>query len=75
MNAGSVGLPYEGVQGARWTLVGGGIEPRHTAYDVERALERMEPADSVFTDVFSGSLRGTTTSDEATAQFESRRGT
>jgi predicted phosphodiesterase len=42
LNAGSVGLPYEGDGAARWMWVEDGVpEPRHTAYDATAAGERM----------------------------------
>jgi predicted phosphodiesterase len=42
INAGAVGMPYEGRRGAFWALLGGpGVELRETGYDVERALERF----------------------------------
>lgn len=37
INAGSVGLPYEGAVGAYWALLGPGVDLRRTVYDVERA--------------------------------------
>jgi predicted phosphodiesterase len=37
LNAGSVGLPYEGRPGAFWALLGPDVELRRTDYDVERA--------------------------------------
>jgi predicted phosphodiesterase len=37
VNAGSVGLPYEGEPGAYWALLGPGVELRRTEYDVDRA--------------------------------------
>ena len=37
VNAGSVGLPYEGRPGAYWALLGPGVEHRRTLYDVEAA--------------------------------------
>jgi predicted phosphodiesterase len=37
VNAGSVGLPYEGEPGAYWALLGPGVDLRRTAYDVESA--------------------------------------
>lgn len=40
VNAGSVGMPF-GEPGAAWLLVGQGIEPRHTAYDLSRGAERI----------------------------------
>jgi predicted phosphodiesterase len=75
VNAGSVGLPYEGRSGAHWLLLGDGVEHRRTSYDVEAALAELESAGfPLFADLFPDSLRGTTTADEATAHFESRRG-
>jgi predicted phosphodiesterase len=75
VNAGSVGLPYEGRPGARWLLLDDDVELRSTTYDVEEALAELERAGfPPFADLFSGSLRGTTTADEATAHFESLRG-
>jgi predicted phosphodiesterase len=40
VNPGSVGLPYEGRQGAYWALLGPGVEHRRTEYDVEEAVTR-----------------------------------
>lgn len=37
VNAGSVGLPYEGRPGAYWALLGPDVELRRTDYDVEKA--------------------------------------
>jgi diadenosine tetraphosphatase ApaH/serine/threonine PP2A family protein phosphatase len=37
VNAGSVGLPYEGRRGAYWALLGPDVEHRRTDYDVEAA--------------------------------------
>jgi diadenosine tetraphosphatase ApaH/serine/threonine PP2A family protein phosphatase len=39
VNAGSVGMPYEGAPGAYWALLGPDVELRRTAYDLERAAE------------------------------------
>jgi diadenosine tetraphosphatase ApaH/serine/threonine PP2A family protein phosphatase len=41
VNAGSVGLPYEGRPGAYWALLGPEIELRRTEYDVDGAVERF----------------------------------
>jgi diadenosine tetraphosphatase ApaH/serine/threonine PP2A family protein phosphatase len=41
VNAGSVGLPYEGKPGAYWALFGPEIELRRTEYDVDAAVERF----------------------------------
>jgi len=40
VNAGSVGLPYEGRPGAYWALLGPDVELRRTEYDVEATVER-----------------------------------
>jgi predicted phosphodiesterase len=44
VNAGSVGLPYEGVAAAFWALLGPGVELRRTDYDVAAAVERLTAA-------------------------------
>jgi predicted phosphodiesterase len=41
VNAGSVGLPYEGQAAAFWALLGPDVVLRRTEYDLERALEEM----------------------------------
>lgn len=40
VNAGSVGLPYEGKPGAYWALLGPGVELRRTEYDLDEAVAR-----------------------------------
>lgn len=40
VNAGSVGMPY-GAPGANWLLLGPGIRPMHTAYDVDLAADAV----------------------------------
>jgi putative phosphoesterase len=45
VNAGSIGLPYEGRRGAYWALLGPDVELRHTAYDVEEAAARYRATD------------------------------
>jgi predicted phosphodiesterase len=42
---GSVGLPYERGAGARWALLGPGVELRRTDYDVEAAIALMRATD------------------------------
>ncbi len=41
VNAGSVGLPYEGKPGAYWALFGPDVELRRTEYDVDGTVERF----------------------------------
>lgn len=74
VNAGSVGLPYQGETGAFWTILGGDVEFRRTPYDVESALAALrETGFPSAADVFGESLRGTISADSATAHFESKR--
>jgi putative phosphoesterase len=40
VNAGSVGLPYEGRPGAYWAMLGPDVELRRTEYDVDGMIER-----------------------------------
>jgi putative phosphoesterase len=40
VNAGSVGLPYEGRPGAYWALLGDDVEHRRTEYDFEEIVRR-----------------------------------
>jgi len=41
INAGSVGIPYEGVPGAFWCLLGPDAQQRRTEYDIGVALRTM----------------------------------
>jgi putative phosphoesterase len=73
VNAGSIGLPYEGESGiACWALLGPDVELRRARYDVELALEAL--ATSGYPDD-DGAVRGyllePSTAEEATAHFES----
>jgi predicted phosphodiesterase len=45
VNAGSVGLPYEGRSGAYWALLGPDVELRRTEYDVDEAVARYRETD------------------------------
>ena len=45
VNAGSVGMPYEGRPGAYWALLGPDVELRRTEYDVEAMVESMRGTD------------------------------
>jgi predicted phosphodiesterase len=75
VNAGSVGLPYEGDAGAYWALVGPDIDLRRTTYDVERALAELRAtAFPHFDEIFARALVGQVTAGEATSELESRRG-
>ena len=41
VNAGSVGIPYEGRAGAYWALLGPDVELRRTEYELDAALEEL----------------------------------
>jgi putative phosphoesterase len=45
LNAGSVGMPYEGVPGAYWALLGPDVEFRRTEYDLDEAAARYRATD------------------------------
>jgi putative phosphoesterase len=73
VNAGSVGLPYEGESGiACWALLGPDVELRRARYDVELAVRALE--DSGYPDG-DGEVRGfllePSSAEGATAHFES----
>ena len=70
-------MPYEGSADARWALLGDGdVELMATPYDAEAALVRLEQAGfPLYERWLVDSLRGEISAEEATASFESRRGT
>jgi diadenosine tetraphosphatase ApaH/serine/threonine PP2A family protein phosphatase len=75
VNAGSVGMPFQGEAGAFWALLDSEVELRRTAYDVEAALAWLE--DSGFPDaagIFGESVRGLASAESATAYFQAQRG-
>jgi hypothetical protein len=41
VNAGSVGMRYEGGPGAHWLLLGPDVDLRRTEYDLDAAIERL----------------------------------
>jgi putative phosphoesterase len=72
VNAGSVGMPYEGAVAAFWTLlVDGEPEPRRTDFDVDSAILAVErsgwPSAGEFV---QDNLRRGITRDEAIAEWE-----
>jgi putative phosphoesterase len=71
VNAGSVGMPYEGEPGARWALLGPDVALRRTAYDVEAAAERVRASGLPGADEFAGEYVLTSYSaEEASQTFE-----
>jgi putative phosphoesterase len=75
INAGSIGMPYEGEVAAFWALVENG-EPlfRKTSFDVEAAVAALEASDWPGAAEFvAENLRVAVTREEAIAHFESLR--
>ncbi len=74
VNAGSVGMPYEGDPDARWALLGKELEFRRTTYDVKDAISAilrtgMPQAERIVVNA----LQGGVDPDEAVSFFESQR--
>jgi predicted phosphodiesterase len=75
VNAGSVGLPYQGEHGAFWALLGPEVGLRRTPYAMDAALESL--ASSGFPsviEIFQDPVRGTASAESATAYFAAKRG-
>jgi len=74
VNAGSVGMPYEGRRGAFWALLGPGVELRCTGYDVEAAVARMRATGYPDAEQLAGWLLEPEDPAEVSAYFEGLRG-
>jgi putative phosphoesterase len=75
VNAGSIGMPYEGEVAAFWTLVEDG-EPRFrkTPFDVERAITALETSGwPPAAEFVAENLRTAVSREDAVAHFESLR--
>ena len=76
VNAGSVGRPYEGRTSAFWLLLDDGVPYlTHTDYDVQAAVERIRATGYDDVDDMLSALLEPHSADEASAYFESIRGT
>jgi predicted phosphodiesterase len=75
VNAGSVGMPYEGSPDARWALLGpDGVGLVSTPDDAAAAFEDLAASGfPLFEQWLAPPLRGEVTAEEATAEFERRR--
>jgi putative phosphoesterase len=72
VNAGSVGIPYEGKQGAFWALLDGEeVDLRHTPYPVEAAVAAIRGSGYPGVDQIAGMLLDPEDPDEVSAYFES----
>jgi putative phosphoesterase len=74
VNPGSVGMPYEGAQGAYWALLGPDVEFRRTTYDVEAAVAAIEVLGVPVDGRMLEQLVDPPDSEETTEYFESVRG-
>lgn len=71
-NAGSVGMPYEGRQGAFWALVDGlDVELRRTPYAVDAAVVAIDASGYPDADGICATLTDPPDPDEVSAYFES----
>ena len=71
VNAGSVGMPYEGRPGAYWALLGPGVELRHTDYDLDRAAGLIRASGFPDADeLVRENILASPSADEATELFE-----
>ncbi len=73
VNAGSVGMPYEDEPGARWCLLGPGVELRTTAYDLDAAAERIRATGFPEAEEHAAELLRPAGAAEATSAFEAMR--
>jgi predicted phosphodiesterase len=75
VNAGSVGMPYEGRRGAFWALLGAGqVQLRRTDYDVDAAAAAIRGSGWSERDQLAEWLTKPQDSTEVTEVFEARRG-
>ncbi len=74
VNAGSVGMPYEGGRGAFWALLGPTVELRRTDYDVEAAASAIQGLGGPAFQELIGWLLDPPDPTEVSAYFEGQRG-
>jgi predicted phosphodiesterase len=74
VNAGSVGMPYEGEVAAFWAVIGDEVEFRKTAFDVERAVAEVRRSDWPLAQTFAEqNLVQPPSRDDATYYFRPKR--
>ena len=73
VNAGSVGMPYEGKPGAFWLLLGPDVDLRVTDYDTAAAADTIERTGHPSAAQFADYLRDHRDPDETSRYFESAR--
>jgi predicted phosphodiesterase len=70
LNAGSVGMPYEGRRGAFWLLLGPDADFRRTEYDVDGFVAQVRESDYFDADDLAAILLTPPSPDEVAAFFE-----
>jgi predicted phosphodiesterase len=73
VNAGSVGMPYEGRRGAYWALLGDDVELKRTEYDTDAAIAAIRATGAPMSEQLVGYLLEPPDPDEASAFFEAQR--
>ena len=74
VNAGSVGIPYEGRRGAYWALLGPDVDLRRTEYDTEAAVDLFRGTGYPGFDELAGWLLEPPDPDETSEFFEANAG-
>jgi putative phosphoesterase len=74
VNAGSVGMPYEGRRGAFWALLGPDVELRQSEYDVEEAASAIRATGYPQAEQHAGWLLDPPDPTEVSAFFEEQAG-
>jgi putative phosphoesterase len=74
VNVGSVGMPYEGRQGAFWALLGPDVQLRRTEYDIEAAAAALEATGYPGADDQAGWLREPPDPAQVSEYFEGQAG-
>lgn len=74
VNAGSVGMAYEGLRGAFWALLDEEVELLRTEYDVEHAAAAVRASGFPDAEDYAIHILDPPTPDEVSAYFESLRG-
>jgi putative phosphoesterase len=72
VNAGSVGMPYEGRPGAFWAMLGPDVEHRSTTYDLDAAAAAIRATGHPGAADFVETLRTPPTAHEVASHFEAR---
>lgn len=75
INAGSVGLPYEGLSGAYWALLGPTVDLRRTGYGIGNAVERIRKSRCPnVEETFVDTILHPPSQEEAISHFEAQAG-